>query len=105
MILEPSLPFMSFSLEELSETDRRSGRFLWKSQLSGGISGIRRFPAPVNAIAGRAEGLSSIGTTSTWDHEIGSSAITARRRYGSAGRSIKEDLGWADREAGYVVRL
>jgi len=35
MILEPSLPFMSFPLEELFETARRSDRFLWKSQLSG----------------------------------------------------------------------
>ena len=104
MILEPSLPFMSFPLEELFETARRSDRFLWKSQLSGESRGSS-IPGTGESIAIRAEGLSSVGTTSTWDHGIGSSAITARRRYGSAGRSIKEDLGWADREAGYVVRL
>ena len=104
MILEPSLPFMSFPLEELSETARRSDRFLGKSQLSGESHGSS-MPGTGESDRRPSQGLSSDGTTITRDHEIGSSAITACRRYGSAGRSIKEDLEWADSVAGYVVRL
>ncbi len=53
----------------------------------------------------------SPGVVLGWDHGRGFTNPTVRqsprvcRRHGSMGRSIKEDLGWADREAGYVVRL
>src|SRR5271157_3188160 len=40
MILKPSLPFMSFLLEGLSETSTKNDRFLWKKRQSGGITGI-----------------------------------------------------------------
>ena len=64
MILEPSLSFLSFLLEELSATSTRNDRFLWKQRLSGGSPGSSMpGTAPVNAIVGRAEGLSSVGTT------------------------------------------
>src|SRR5271157_245870 len=106
MILEPSLPFMSFLLEGLSETSTRNDRFLWKKRLSGGITGIRRCRAPVNAIVGRAQGLSSVGTTGVGSRtpRFGNHLACAGDT-DSMGRSIKEDLGWADRETGYVARL
>jgi len=53
----------------------------------------------------------SRGVVLGWDYERGitDSAVQQSprvcRRDGSMGRSIKEDLGWADREAGYVVLL
>src|SRR5271166_4464196 len=104
MILEPSLPFMSFPLEELSETARRSDRFLGKSQLSGESHGSS-IPG-----TGESDRRPSQRVVLGWDYhhegsrnrQFGNHRV---RRYGSAGRSIKEDLEWADSVAGYVVRL
>jgi hypothetical protein len=100
MILDLFLPFMSFPPIEIFATHSRIDRFLWKKRLKGGITEIHGLPARVNAIVVQAEGFSSAVTSQTWEHEIGGSALTARRRYSSTARLIKEDLGWTDGEAG-----
>src|SRR5208337_4263027 len=88
MILEPSLPFMSFRLEGLFETSTRNDRFLWKKRLSAGITGVRRCPAAGNAIAGRAKGFSSVGIT-----VVGSRTP----RFGNHGACAGDTVRWVDR--------